>query len=332
MPDVEPKESGSNEPAGMKLELAPQRSLVLLALGIGFVVLVVQYFSGATELWRAVTSAWLPGIAWALAALGLSMVVAAFRWCSVLSAMGYSLSIWKALGILLSTWPFSIVAPSRANDFLRARALRGLVPGFTTAGSVLAERAVDVQVLCWLALGGALLAGKSLVAATALGGAIGEVVAVVLLLRMGSKLSRREPFGRYRTKLDQLAQAFVALACAPRSLASVFAASAGVWLLNVAVLLSLALAFSASVGWREVLALWPIAIFVGLLPVSLGGLGTRDGAFLLLLRGFSPDDVSESGVLASTLGYAFLTTWLLAIIGVPFAIRWLGGTTNGLHP
>jgi uncharacterized membrane protein YbhN (UPF0104 family) len=66
--------------------------------------------------------------------------------------------------------------------------------------------------------------------------------------------------------------------------------------------------------------------------VSLGGLGTRDGAFLLLLRGFSPDDVSESGVLASTLGYAFLTTWLLAIIGVPFAIRWLGGTTNGLHP
>jgi len=59
----------------------------------------------------------------------------------------------------------------------------------------------------------------------------------------------------------------------------------------------------------------PIAIFVGLLPITLAGIGTRDGALVALI---APHAVAALVGLFSTLRYV-----VMALLGVP-AIVLLG--------
>ena len=70
--------------------------------------------------------------------------------------------------------------------------------------------------------------------------------------------------------------------------------------------------------WRVLL---PLAIFVGLLPLTLSGMGTRDPAFIALFGGLGvAAEVSLGvGLLYSLYGY-----WLPALVGLPFMRRVLG--------
>ena len=55
---------------------------------------------------------------------------------------------------------------------------------------------------------------------------------------------------------------------------------------------------------------------------TVAGVGTRDAAFVYLLRA-SGHAFDEGAVVAGTLGYAAFGTWLLAIVGIPFTVRLL---------
>lgn len=304
----------------------------LLGLSLVVVALLVRYLGGAHELLDALKRARPAGLVAALATLWAAISAAALRWRFVLSAMGYAITQTRALSIVLATMPFSIVAPSRANDLLRAHVLRREVPAFATASSVLAERAIDVQVLCVLACVGALIIGEGLVAAVAAGIAVVEWLAIAIALRAASVLERIPRFEKHRTKLAQLRAAFSTLAKNPAALSPVLAASLLAWSLNVALLQALLYAFDAGVGFLDALAFWPIALFVGLVPVSLGGLGTRDAAFLYLVKEFGRGHESQSAIVAATLGYAFASTWLLAAVGLPFAFRFFSGASRADSP
>ena len=64
----------------------------------------------------------------------------------------------------------------------------------------------------------------------------------------------------------------------------------------------------------------PVAIFVGLLPVTLGGMGTRDAAMLVLFADYG----DPAQILAAGLLYSLLSYWVLGVLGLPFARRALG--------
>ena len=58
----------------------------------------------------------------------------------------------------------------------------------------------------------------------------------------------------------------------------------------------------------------PIAIFIGLVPVTLGGMGTRDAAIIFLFSEYAtPSELLGIGILFSIFRY-----WLLSLIGIPF--------------
>ena len=59
------------------------------------------------------------------------------------------------------------------------------------------------------------------------------------------------------------------------------------------------------------LASGPIAIFSGLLPVSISGIGTRDATLAYLLR----DVAAPETVVAATMLYTVLAYWFLAALG-----------------
>jgi len=68
------------------------------------------------------------------------------------------------------------------------------------------------------------------------------------------------------------------------------------------------------VPFSLVVTAFPPAIFVGLLPMTIAGMGLREGAMLLL---FAPS-AAPSQILAVGLLYSLLTYWFLALAGLPF--------------
>ena len=305
------------------------KALLLGGAGVLLVVWLAHGMGGGGALWSVVARAAPEWLVVAFGVLALSVVLAVVRWRMVLLAMGHVLAFRTALEAVLAAMPLSAISPSRVNDLLRAHAVRQLIPPLATVGSVLAERAIDVQVLFLLALLGALSMGHWTLALVAFSAALLEWAVLLAFVRAGHRAIQR--FERHKLKLEQLLSAFEALAHAPGKLFSVGLASAGVWLANIAMIYTLTRAFSAGVSLLDALALWPPALFVGLLPVTLGGLGTRDAAFAYLLQGFGAGSVDRAAVLAATLSYAVYSTWVPAVVGLPFmGAQWFGSRRRSL--
>ena len=61
-------------------------------------------------------------------------------------------------------------------------------------------------------------------------------------------------------------------------------------------------------------AVVPIAIFVGLVPVTIAGMGTRDAALIYLFSAYASDSAS----ITVGLFFSLLRYWVLALAGIPF--------------
>jgi uncharacterized membrane protein YbhN (UPF0104 family) len=62
-----------------------------------------------------------------------------------------------------------------------------------------------------------------------------------------------------------------------------------------------------------VLAYVPISIFVGLLPLTIGGMGTRDSALIYLFAAYEPASVMAGIGLLCSMRY-----WMDTLVGLPF--------------
>jgi uncharacterized protein (TIRG00374 family) len=91
-------------------------------------------------------------------------------------------------------------------------------------------------------------------------------------------------------------------------------ASALLWTTNLTISMLCFQALGADVGVVRTAASMPVAIFVGLVPVTLSGMGTRDSAIVLLFA----DAVPHATSLGVGLLYSMLLYWLLALAGLPF--------------
>src|SRR4029077_9484547 len=114
--------------------------------------------------------------------------------------------------------------------------------------------------------------------------------------------------------------AFDALLAAPARLAAASAVSLGIRGLTLGITVALLRAVGADVDLFDTCALWPVATLVGLVPVTLAGMGTRDATFLYLLsvRGHL---VTRANVLAATMGYSAIAVGFFAVLGLPFMIQ-----------
>ena len=76
-------------------------------------------------------------------------------------------------------------------------------------------------------------------------------------------------------------------------------------------------ALGIDVGWTAILAFFPVVAIMQVLPVTIGGLGTREGALVLFLR---PLGVNQSDAIA--LGLLFYgVNLVVSLLGAPaFAV------------
>ncbi|MGH7436436.1 MAG: lysylphosphatidylglycerol synthase transmembrane domain-containing protein, partial [Polyangiaceae bacterium] len=269
---------------------------------------------------------------WVLAAFGgasACVVLGAVRWALVLRALGYRVGLGRLLVVMLATWPPAVVVPSRANEVLRAVALRGVVPLAVGTGSILAEKLIDLFVLLVFASAGAASRGLGGVALVIAAAAVAQV-AVVIAVGTRRDAFARLPLVRDRPGLlDRLFAASDVLLRRPGDLVVVSLVSLAIRAATVGVGHALLVAVDAGVPLVDTMTLWPVAILVGILPMTLGGMGTRDAAFIYLLHVVSPlsSGAAATGatVLAATMGYSVVATWSFAIIGLPFMLKEAAG-------
>ena len=226
----------------------------------------------------------------------------------------------RALAAVLATAPLATITPTRTNDLLRPLALRE-VPLEVGAASVVAEKVVDLAVLLLLAACGALLARMWLVSSGIAAMLCALVGAVALVLSGRMAWLRALPLRRgWAERIERGARALEGLKGKPGRLAAIATASLTIRLLTAVVGQALLVAVGSDVRWWQTLAVWPTAILVSLLPVTLGGAGTRDAAFLWVLSA-SGVAVDADAVLAATLGYWVLAFAVPALVGLPFMLR-----------
>jgi glycosyltransferase 2 family protein len=311
----EPSINPSRKARGLKL-------LIVIPITLAVLLILIREIAGTGELVTAfgnVRWALLPA---SLIALLANVIVAAQRWTIILGALGYRVTMRRALQAMLATWPLSLLAPSRASDVLRAVAIRDLCPTWVGAGTVLMEKAIDVQILCLLTVVGASLCDLGALRASALGVAASEWAVLGMLYFRGEELQRMPLLRRRPELVQQLLQALRGLLRRPSRLLLTLSSSLVSWVCATLVLQTLLEATRSSVGFARALALWPTAVLAGQLPLTLAGMGTRDAAFLALLQASGAAPVSPGPVLAATLAYSLVVTWLPALVGIPFALAY----------
>lgn len=303
----------SRRPQAWRLALTLAVTLVLVAV-------LVRRFGGTGEVVDAARRARPAWVALGFAAVAACTLVTALRWKLVLGGMGRSLAFGRALAVVLATSPLAAVTPSRTNDLLRPLAVRDRVPLAVGTGSIVAEKAVNLVVLLALAACGAAFEGLWGWAAAIAGMLAVATAGIALVVTRRAWLERLPLLRRRPDRVEQLFEALVALRRSPLHLAGIAASSLTIRVLTVAITHALLVAVGSDVRWFETLALWPTAILVGLVPVTLGGVGTRDATFLVLLASHGTH-VDPSSVLAATMGYWALAIGAPAVVGIPFMIR-----------
>ncbi len=304
----------------MRPSSAAVRLGATLLLTVGVLWVLLRRFGGSPTfeaVVRGADAAWV-GIAFLEASA--CVVLGTERWRLVLAAMGYELPFRRALEAVLAAWPLAMVTPSRANDLLRPLAVRDVIPVAAGTGSVLAEKALDLLVLLLFAGAGAAVEGLWTWALAAGVLCVLEIAVVWLVVTRRGWLERLPLLRRRGAAIEQLFGAFAALRRAPRQLVMLALVSFVIRFLTVAVTHALLISVGARVRLLDTITLWPVATLVGIAPLTLAGIGTRDAAFIHLLAEHG-SHAEPAHVLAATVGYSAVAIGSFAIAGLPFMIR-----------
>jgi uncharacterized protein (TIRG00374 family) len=302
------------------------RLTVAVVVTVAVMALLVRQFGSG--LGAAVRSARLDWVAASFAMATAGVLLGALRWQVVLESMHYRLGFWRALVAVLATWPLVVVTPSRAADFLRAVAVRRTVPLAAGTGSVLAEKVVDMSLLLLMAVLGAAIEGLGIWSAVTGAALAGFLVGVFLLVTQRGKLAGLPLLRSHAKKIEDLFLAFDALFASPGRLWATCVLSLVIRGLTLAITFALLRAVGADVDLFDTCALWPVATLIGLLPLTLAGMGTRDATFMYLLaeRGHL---LTRVNVLAATMAYSLINVGAFAVIGLPFLMQELGRAEEG---
>jgi uncharacterized protein (TIRG00374 family) len=262
----------------------------------------------ALLLWRIdekVVTAALTEVRWSwwLAAFlcyAVAQLVSSVRWQLLSRPLGFRHSYGGFVGFYFVGTFFNLLLPtSVGGDVVRAWYLgRGTGRGAYAATTVLADRLIGLYILVAMACVAALIVPlpgwvSGVIALFGVGGLFGLVVLSVVQRRHRSSNRRR---------LRELATAIAFYRQAPRLLLSASFLSLIVQVLNVALLWCLAVALQDPVSFSYCFIVMPVVAIVTLAPISVNGMGVREGAMVLLL---APIGIAaESAVTLSLLWFS----------------------------
>ena len=275
-------------------------------------------------------------IIWMIISLGMVIPLVIFTsWrLQQLMPKGTSLGFIEANRLILGSSVLNMVLPSKMGDIAKAYFMqeRNGVSGSLSLAIVIFEKACDMlSLLLWCAFGLILYPAKDGLFWTMTAGIIGGLFLGILML---SSRQFANIFFDLLTKFapQKIAQKIQKMRFAwgemhnyfwgdKKQLLLITVTSIFIWFLHLLQIWLFIIALKASAPFIISLALSPLSILAGLLPLTFAGVGTRDAALIYFYQPYFDE------VIGAALGWLCTSRYFLpAIIGLPFLGQMLAAT------
>ncbi len=303
----------------------------LLSIVVSALILAVIYwkidFAGLLQVFRNANLSWM--------AISLGMVVpitliTAWR-LQQLMPVGGRLGFGEANRLILAASVLNMVLPSKMGDIAKAYFMRdrGHLSGSLALSLVVFEKASDLlSLLLWCAFGLLLYPSKDwLFWLMTLSVAAGLSLGILLLASpkiaqscfgLGQKIAPK----KLRAKLGKLSYAWQEMHDYfwhdKANLVKIALTSIVLWFLHLLQIWFFILTLNAWTPFLTNLALSPLAILAGLMPLTFAGVGTRDAALIAFYAPYF------DAATAAALGLLCTSRYLLpALGGLPFLNQYL---------
>jgi hypothetical protein len=249
-------------------------------------------------------------IAYAFAMSLLFSILSAQKWRMLVEMTGYKMGFLKSQKIVMATHALNIILPSKGGDFLKSWALKDVVPVSQGVGIVLIERLIDVFLLCIMAVIGSLVLknGKLILLSSIISA---TCVLFVMVLRIIGRLKMESRFAK---QIQHIGYAAILIFRRPKYAILVMILGGTILFGSAFQTYLLYLSVQQDIPFIYIVSVLPVVILTGLIPVTIGGMGTRDAAFIYLFSAYS----SSSASITVGLFFSLLRYWLLALLGMPF--------------
>lgn len=270
---------------------------------------------------------------WLAASLGMVIPLTLFtswRLQQLMPARG-QLGFGEANKLILMASVLNLVLPSKMGDIAKAYFMRdkGHLSGSLALSLVVFEKSCDMlSLLIWCVFGLLMYPQKDLLFWSMTAGVTGALVFGSLLL--GSTgfanfffyAAERFAPGKIAAKLAKLQASWSEMHgyfwASKRQFFKIVSTSVFIWFLHLLQIWMFILALKAWTPFLSNLALSPLAILAGLLPLTFAGVGTRDAALVLFYAPFFDAPT------AAALGILCTGRYLLpALGGLPFVPQYL---------
>ena len=302
----------------MRFVKARWRNLLRIVVSLGALTFILLTI-GLQEIVNLLREADLRLMLAAFALFATGTVARAVRWMALLRALDIQAPLRRLVELYFVGTFFNIFLPSGfGGDAVRVLELTKDTHAASALGTVIVDRMTGILMLFAMALaalpfsGGLLPAGTATaIGLMAAGGltAGGVVLQGGLLRRWGGWL----PGPLSLSGEGALARTFQAVTdCGPRAIAQALGMSLLFNLLLVSVNYLAARAVGVDIAPAYFLLFVPVLSITLMLPISVGGLGVREGTAIIL---FGQAGVDEAAAVAASLAVYIVTTVLTGLLG-----------------
>ncbi len=286
---------------------------------------VVPIFTNASAFWMVVSLGMV---------IPLTLLTAG-RLCQLMPSE-HPLKFLESARLILLASVLNLVLPSKMGDMAKAvfMADRGHVKGSLAFALVVFEKACDMlSLLVWCAVGLLMYPRKDaffwVMTAAILAGFAGLALLLgsTVFARFFFGLAEKYAPGKIGARFGTLHSAWVEMHAYfwrdKWQLTQIAANSLLIWFLHLVQIWMFTLALRETVPFLANLALSPLAILAGLLPLTFAGVGTRDAALIFLYEPYMSAAAGAALGVLCTLRYV-----LPALLGLPLigrAVSDLGG-------
>ena len=238
------------------------------------------------------------------------VIIVAKRWQLILKTIEFDISFKDASCIIMGTYPFALIAPSFSSDFFRAIPLREKIRISKVIGTSITERFFDFLILFIFLILGMALTGNFQFMTLAL-----IFLCLLTITYFLIKRHIRLPIGEtWNERINNIFLSIRMMGSEKHTLSPILFYSFLLWGVSIIQTMILFDAVGLTIPVFDTMANIPIAIFIGQIPITFGGAGTRDAAIIFLFSAFaSPQKLLAVGIL-----YTLMRCWIMAIIGLPF--------------
>lgn len=278
-----------------------------------FVILIKSF--DINNLWEVISGSSKKHILIGLAISWLGLPLGAWRWQNTLKMFGYHVNFTRVMLVNLANAPFMII-PGRLGDLVKSYSIKNKVPVSKSINSIILEKIIDVLSLLILIVIGSLIIKRYewgiLALITILGiFLIGGLVVPRVNKKLITKLVRLE---KIKKIIEELPDLIKIIRNHKKLYLTTQIVSITNWLATSVMIYYFFIALGVTISFITVVATLPITIFIGLIPITIAGMGTRDAAMIKIFSDFAtPSQALGVGIL-----YSFLNYWLAIIIGLFF--------------